>query len=101
MRISDWTSDVCSSDLAELRHRGAELFQPDGDEGEDAPFRRYSGAGRLLQAAAEPEGEAGADHRRDAPAGGADETGGGAALARRGDGGDRPDRKSTRLNSSH
>src|SRR3546814_3917530 len=33
MRISDWSSDVCSSDLAEDRRRPAVVERPQGEEG--------------------------------------------------------------------
>src|SRR3546814_3178423 len=77
LRISDWSSDVCSSDLGERRQPGNQ--------------RRHARAGarqlRLRQDHAVPR------HRRDL-----------AVRSRFGDPAEElpgPDRKSTRLNSSH
>src|SRR3546814_8999207 len=97
MRISDWSSDVCSSDLDRQRDR-----QPGGEhqaaEPQDAADRveRWKGAPRRQRAIAVDENvdqhemtvggeeERGREHREE--------------LADRRTGGDR---KSTRLNSSH
>src|SRR3546814_8431040 len=107
MRISDWSSDVCSSDLAglwpDLRDRG-------GSEGQSAVPAILSAVASVHDAAAggaadraPAAGEAaGAEQPLAAPG-----RGGGARrpLARRPGRLDdllvRPDRKSTRLNSSH
>src|SRR3546814_15992183 len=39
MRISDWSSDVCSSDLANCRGSGSRRFHSDGAQ---ARFRRFA-----------------------------------------------------------
>src|SRR3546814_9705437 len=105
MRISDWSSDVCSSDLARLV--GGE---PAADDGGGAPGLHEQGHGEVVVRSHAALHVAGTDHRDlDAlapqhaaqrlapyPDGGLGGTvGGGAGKAAEGD------RKSTRLNSSH
>src|SRR3546814_1109564 len=97
MRISDWSSDVCSSDLAALAHLGGGEGGPDAaDDGakdfEQGPDRRDAYGARADEARLHAEG--GADDLRKLRA----------RRERRGEIGHQPtqlDRKSTRLNSSH
>src|SRR3546814_5605450 len=115
MRISDWSSDVCSSDLVRLarREEGLQLehvLREAVGGGRRAPQRlqgRLVGAGRAPQAEVDAAGEQlrqGAELLgddvgsmvRQHDAARADAKGAGAA----GDVSDE-DRKSTRLNSSH
>src|SRR3546814_7462291 len=91
MRISDWSSDVCSSDLA---GRPPGLRQDDElreDRAPPAGAREEEGPDGLARRA--PPGRAGAVEG----AGRAGRRGDAAGRARRAAG----DRKSTRLNSSH
>src|SRR3546814_9652571 len=49
MRISDWSSDVCSSDLAANEHcGGTESEDGDGDGSEDRPPHGIAGVGTHL-----------------------------------------------------
>src|SRR3546814_9857346 len=41
MRISDWSSDVCSSDLLHHRRRGEPEAAPDADREADPPRRKH------------------------------------------------------------
>src|SRR3546814_1535475 len=95
MRISDWSSDVCSSDLPDYPHPGPHDRddQQAGphiapDAARDRPRADARGVGRQARHAA-GEGPQGPEDRK-----GADQPGD--ADRRRGG-----DRKSTRLNSSH
>src|SRR3546814_14187709 len=40
MRISDWSSDVCASDLGELRHRQPEIGEGADDRDDDRDHAR-------------------------------------------------------------
>src|SRR3546814_13158161 len=56
MRISDWSSDVCSSDLVDLGHEIAEQVELGGDlgaadDGADRPRRGFQRAGEMLELA--------------------------------------------------
>src|SRR3546814_8380683 len=102
MRISDWSSDVCSSDLSGLRlleptRKIVSLLQ--------SKFMRVEHTLHALEVPADPAGEtarafAKASLRRDREIG---EEGGAAREQRVGLGTmlGRPDRQSTRLDSSH
>src|SRR3546814_9715865 len=101
MRISDWSSDVCSSDLCPLRLQ-PDLAQPllqifvGGDRlgikvrmrGIDAAFQRPN---HIIRPEMQEKGYRIARDARAARVGVADAVGGGGQA----------DRKSTRLNSSH
>src|SRR3546814_5705409 len=100
MRISDWSSDVCSSDLSPVRppHRhaktGAKMTKREKiGEGDDARYVRRDDEGKFTEDQVDVGRSSAADQRRDAE----NDTKPG-----QGDKGDRKrDRKSTRLNSSH
>src|SRR3546814_8276288 len=107
MRISDWSSDVCSSDLHRFVAAGVDVAADglvDLDRLEHADAALESGAAARLAALGTPDDGADVEpeHRRDAVVG----LDGFAAIvakfahkALRKDGAE--DRKSTRLNSSH
>src|SRR3546814_8064144 len=106
MRISDWSSDVCSSDLADgiVDRRGPEIEGPGARKGVDGHQHprpllvsvRYGG-GHLVAREVQPRKIARVRFIVEAAI---DRVG--AGLHRRPGGGGRPgDRKSTRLNSSH
>src|SRR3546814_5367055 len=70
MRISDWSSDVCSSDLAEFDHVGAAFDQriedrrrgsgrgiADGDEDDERAVFPRKGGGEAGHKALSPSGE--------------------------------------------
>src|SRR3546814_6410250 len=128
MRISDWSSDVCSSDLAldDVDHgrvarvavHNTENWAVAGDpvamrrgEGREAIVSRGAddrskGAKGVLRQGGHQHGERRAVVVLDAAAhdpepDGADPGGDAAALAQEGDDAAEVDRKSTRLNSSH
>src|SRR3546814_8353240 len=99
MRISDWSSDVCSSDLALARQaavadEGAEQ-QPVERQQRTQPDER---AGHVVDAveSARPDNQVKAGKGQVDPIGLADHR-----AAARGEPRARLDRKSTRLNSSH
>src|SRR3546814_7392008 len=50
MRISDWSSDVCSSDLEDLVHRvrGQQVDQVAGEDGEDADVEQVAAHAHAL-----------------------------------------------------
>src|SRR3546814_2108156 len=63
MRISDWSSDVCSSDLAHQDRRGEEIFDPMfADERDDEHRDR---GGRRRDHPGPPAGEGNDDRDRD------------------------------------
>src|SRR3546814_5516690 len=71
MRISDWSSDVCSSDLALAEDRRAE--QQGGDRHQEGDQENVGGAGRGENAEIENVGKGGADQaerRQRRPGGG-------------------------------
>src|SRR3546814_12334914 len=87
MRISDWSSDVCSSDLAQVaRDEGADIIdaaaerqadyiterprdEDEGDDREEQPGVEHRQAGNaFLQPGRGRDQEAGDDPRRDRPA---------------------------------
>src|SRR3546814_16799250 len=68
MRISDWSSDVCSSDLLARGDRHRERAQRRADEGQRRNGRaRGKRKGDELRAIADPEREQGAQQRGRAP----------------------------------
>src|SRR3546814_10580306 len=116
MRISDWSSDVCSSDLSEGTRRKRRWpertgrTRQQGREGRHAQGGEGQGRRRAEQAEDDAADVRGSDRRaqlsRRADLGAMEEaqqvrdrSGSGAGQARRGS--LRADRKSTRLNSSH
>src|SRR3546814_19008292 len=48
MRISDWSSDVCSSDLDRRAARGDALSRAPGDQATEQPARRSRNEGRRM-----------------------------------------------------
>src|SRR3546814_5176060 len=58
MRISDWSSDVCSSDLVDLSR-----IQPSGAAGADTEARHTDGAVQVLRDSCAAEAAAGANAR--------------------------------------
>src|SRR3546814_6618394 len=71
MRISDWSSDVCSSDLALAEDQRAE--QQGGDRHQEGDQENVGGAGRGENAEIENVGKGGADQaerRQRRPGGG-------------------------------
>src|SRR3546814_9365994 len=96
MRISDWSSDVCSSDLRRIRTRPTEHTRNPNLSTENQP----EGAARR------PSDTLDREPRRDPQSGGAIPSNyDPRTMTRRGEEGDsragQLDRKSTRLNSSH
>src|SRR3546814_3106363 len=57
MRISDWSSDVCSSDLIEDRRRGSGRGIADGDEDDERAVFPRQGGGEAGHKALSPSGE--------------------------------------------
>src|SRR3546814_4686474 len=88
MRISDWSSDVCSSDLSDRRGPSGHWCPDMGDVGHKGADHAQAGADRFRAAVL--------DRRRVCPGTSALHLSAGASR-----GGDAQDRKSTRLNSSH
>src|SRR3546814_9076400 len=114
MRISDWSSDVCSSDLAiDDRHLAAEFVEDAGEFiGDIAAARNHDALRQRVEMKDLVRGDrmfAAREFGDIRPAAGGDQDAlggdfgpvGKAYLLRAGDGGTRLDRKSTRLNSSH
>src|SRR3546814_2412081 len=100
MRISDWSSDVCSSDLQKIAAQSAKLGKPLAEAGKGsktiAPIVTL--AERLMNASE------GADDAGDTKAKGKPKTGATSLIGKFSDLKSmmpKRDRKSTRLNSSH
>src|SRR3546814_9123695 len=100
MRISDWSSDVCSSDLGAAALLSSGLFQSEQempDEDDKKTAKPAEAAGKAPEG---PEGEVSASEE----GGDADQDAMMAeweAMAAEGEAEPEGDRKSTRLNSSH